>query len=452
LLPYHILRIPEIADQGQIATDLDGLPGQLSLIVWSVEVTFDHRHSPLNVRVRRPETTMQATQTMRSRLGLIGGRWRSLSGRRRFLVILILACLAIPAARQAYRWWTVWPARLELRAEQDHSPIAFSPDGSKLLTRLKWGRGMILWDVAIGTWTKTWTDADKRMRFSGAFSPDGRSLASPWFSPSPGKNFSVDLIDLGSGRVRSTFDSPLEGYQGVRFREAGRVVRLFASGRTTGQRVVDVDIASGKILADRPLSQNLSKAFLVSSSLSEDGRLLAIVGLTAPGSPGTLTSTTVWDVEQDREACRLPTGSGSSGPNVAAFTRDGRSLALGYQDGKIEIWDLPTRTLRVSSREHQTGYYPQMLAFSPDGSILASTGHFGRASLSFGMAKAIYAHVFRDREHQDLEEVVLLDASGGRTLIHTEGPAIVVFSPDSRTLATAHEDGSVQIHDVPKSR
>ena len=365
--------------------------------------------------------------------------------------MLVAASLGGLATWQVYRWLTTWPARLELRTESGHFPEAFSPDGSRLLTRGAWGVGTFLWDLRDGRQEASWPVAGKRSRLPGALSPDGRTLASPWHVPNSLKNFSIDLIDVASGQARSTFDSPLEGLQGLRFREGGRVVRLVASGRTSGYRVVDVDVAGGQVVSDRPLTQAMPTGFLGPSALSADGRLLAVSGPT-PGAVGGSPALVVWDLDRDREVFRLPTPARAANPVRAAFSPDRKRLALGFADGSVELWDVEGRSRIWSARDHDRGFSPEALAFSPDGSILASTATFRGLTLSFGLVEAAFAAAFRERGRQNQDELILFDAADGRPLLHAGNYGHVVFSPDGKSLATSHEDEVVRIHDVPKGR
>ncbi len=103
-----------------------------------------------------------------------------------------------------------------------------------------------------------------------------------------------------------------------------------------------------------------------------------------------------------------------------AFSPDGQTLARGYAEGTVRLWDTATGTLR---QEIDFGFY-ESLAFSPDGQILASGGTDG---------------------------VHLRDVATG-TLRHIidHGLAVfsVAFSPDGQTLASGDKGGNIHVTDV----
>ena len=84
---------------------------------------------------------------------------------------------------------------------------------------------------------------------------------------------------------------------------------------------------------------------------------------------------TLWDVATGR---RLRTfGDHAEAVYSAAFSPDGTTLALGFEDGSVALWDVTTgKQLRVLVEHSDSTERPALpvidLAFSPDGTTLAS--------------------------------------------------------------------------------
>jgi WD40 repeat protein len=106
-----------------------------------------------------------------------------------------------------------------------------------------------------------------------------------------------------------------------------------------------------------------------------------------------------------------------------AFSPDGRTLAVGYQNGSIGLWDVATGQLKKTLSGHRR--YVLGLLFSPDGRMLVTGGG---------------DHTARLWDQQSGQLVA--------TLNHAHTVFLMSFSPDSKLLATASfEDKTATIWD-----
>ena len=104
-----------------------------------------------------------------------------------------------------------------------------------------------------------------------------------------------------------------------------------------------------------------------------------------------------------------------------ALSPDGSLLALGLQDGEVDVWDT-LKTERILTLSGHAGLVFR-LAFSPDGSRLASAAFDG------------FAKVWDVQTGQELYTLYG----------NTSNVFGVAFSPDGRRLVTSGGDGTLRI-------
>lgn len=123
-------------------------------------------------------------------------------------------------------------------------------------------------------------------------------------------------------------------------------------------------------------------------------------------------------------ALRSTFGLATSWSETLAFSSDGKTLASGSDDGRIQLWEVETSHKLSMLKGHRGPV--KALAFSPNGEMLASSGAEGK--------------------------ILLWQANTGKRLGTLKGHSgwikELTFSPDGKTLASGSGDGVVFLWDV----
>lgn len=275
--------------------------------------------------------------------------------------------------------------------------LAFNPAGTILVSGSA-DRSIILWDLVQKTASQPISDHSDWVR-SLAFSPDGSLLISASHdrtlilrNPNTGRRLSEIAPMLGhSGRVDSIAFSP-DGE------------RLISGGQEGYVLVWDIH-------ESQPLSHALTgyQGRVGSLAYNSTGSLLA----SADSNAGQVV---IWDT-QTRVRVGEPIAAGNYITDLS-FAPDTDSLAFSMIDGRLEVWDIGSKSLVWASQASPLAI--QAIAFSPDGRFLTAAGE---------------------------EKIIWLwDAENGKPLGnpfigHQSAITSLAFSPDSRFLASA-EQGS----------
>jgi WD40 repeat protein len=327
----------------------------------------------------------------------------------------VAACLAALVCAEV---WT----RPERRAAY---AIAFAPRGDQVaaVTEGESKKGQLwVWDVATGRQITSATGPDRLL--SLAFTPDGTAVATG------GWNGTVNLWNPATGRILRSFSGHSTPVRGLAFLPDGR---MLAAGASDG-RVILWDVASGR---EQMRLDRGSRLPVNGMAITHDGRFLAAAGGLGAGA------VSLWDVETARSlipasldaagepiafapgravlAARATSPAGSlglvdldgdlaistiaiGGVRSLAFSPDGRLVAIGDDDEAVTVREAGTGRSVATFDGHR--HRPDTLgddirrfmataglaeprlrntiwsvAFSPDGTRLASAGQDGSAWL-----------------------------------------------------------------------
>ena len=296
-----------------------------------------------------------------------------------------------------------------------------------------------------------------------AVAPDGQSLAA---ATSEG---SVYVWDLASGMRRLTLNQPAQVVQtaGVAFGPDGKVLL------SVGDSIRQWELSEGTLMHQVVLTK-------VERSYNADPEYVRWVLASTQNGPVILvTRDEMLDIRRGRDlqamiSLRCVTESGSS---PLALSPDGGLLAT-WRSGMLEgcddiqpglaLLDAATGSVVVSAEAGLEGYWP-LLAFSPDGNLLALAGNtvdlrrtsdlsrvrslgptnreIELTSLAFAPDGETLAVGTRDGG------ISIWEVRTGDELVWLEGHTLSVtglaFTPDGRALVSSSEDGTLRLWGVP---
>ena len=325
------------------------------------------------------------------------------------------ARIAEAQTEETVKDWTQWALPKNAKARLGKGGInalQFSPDGTQLAVGSY--IGVWLYDVETGKEMSMFPG----MCQSIAFSPDGRFLAHG------GEQYLGEALQLWEVATRQKVALPALQFSAsvLQFSEDGKTLISLAN-HGGSIRHLDIDTRKGNVKKIEGLSANFLPApdaltydkFAVGK---KDGRI------------------ELWDTITGEQLFTL-SGHAEIGERdfaeeyvlALAFSPDGTQLASGGADTTVRLWNTTSNDEPTLLHQHHEGWV-NVLAFSPDGKMLAS----GSTD----------------------KTVLLWDTTTGKLLAaftgHLNGITALAFSPDATTLASASADGTVRFWDIKTAK
>ena len=253
------------------------------------------------------------------------------------------------------------------------TPLAFSPDGKHLCSffqrpfdgTIQSGE-ILIFDVSSGEVVKELRSpiGGEESPLAISFSPDGKQLLYSAYETRP-RNRSIYFRTFGSFNLETgEFEGEFKGHShwvnSLAFNPRGGT---FASG-SNDKHVMLWNLDSREKLHEIRCGYDVR-----SLCFSPDGDTLA-----SAGGSGSERGVDVWKVESTEKIHSLtstrPENRGhTKRVNQVSFSKDGKLIATGSNDGTVRIWDAK------SGQEHKTfnlGSWVSCALFSPDGKYLVA--------------------------------------------------------------------------------
>jgi WD40 repeat protein len=329
-----------------------------------------------------------------------------------------------------------------------------------------------------------------------AFSPDGRTLATVGSTPQ------IWNVARGSHITLTAMPGDAYGADLLSFDSDGEILAIHHNGSgtteiwdTVTRQLITVLPGGGSPVAALALSPdgrtlatvtsdgtthlwNVGTASLLSTSAVVDSLAISpggqVLAATVPGRRGAIQ---LWNTATGHPICTLAS-AGTSGTGSAAFSPNGKVLAVGYDDGTGQLWNVASRQPMGKSLPSAAGApspgdgpNPPDFTFNPDGktvlqlyddgtiqvweiSAQAANGDFSPNGVVTAAAftpdgKTV---VIGDNVGVSLWNAASFQPEGAEFSSFYPPPTSLAVSPDGRTLAVGYQDGVVRFWDIATRR
>ena len=333
--------------------------------------------------------------------------------------------------------------------------LGFTADGSTLVAVDDDGR-LQVWDVAARRLRAT---AAHPFRFPlMAVAPDGRWAAVGGWIVEPGEADVTRIHDVPTGRLLAILPGTASPCDFALSADGRTLTVVVSRGASKDLAVQTWDTATWRPIAEVVVpAEPYGVAF--SARLFKDGRLLALASRKDPGI------VTLWDVNTGRQTGMLRPECDDPGPDTfgLALSPDGRTLAAARSHARVVLWDVTTGRVRTTLRgpTGEMAYF--RLAFTPDGRSLVGAGHRWAGGLPDSRLYPVARSVGLPTESRASLEWVVWDVNRGHVRSALTVPSSVrappgtgesiglsgnfALTPDGRTMATSHPDGTIRLRD-----